>query len=308
MYAATTTLFAAAMHSHERYIVTLFVFCIYIIFTNSIQLRKKYYLLSYSIFWVIFNFAMKTAVLHIPFFMGTGGQKVGIDINQIIVNFKHAVTSIFWFNSGPEYLSGLPTAALPLEYILIAATCAALTIAIFLYGFFGAISAKENFMPPILLLMISIALLVPGLLQFRLEQRWLLASFCFLLLFLAWAARYAQSQSLISFLAVALMSASLILENRLIFSAERRFFLTDSARYAEDALSLIDGRTTPIVLDGLAPSLCQWVLADGLFFRMYQGQKREIYCIGPSWAPPSPPPDTAEHVVYSQGGFHNKSN
>lgn len=295
-----------AAYTHERYLVALPVMALYLWAAGGLKLADRIGGTLCIIFLIAFNVIAKVFVLKIEFFLGTGGQNIGFNIGVLLQNVLEALSSAVWFNYGPQYLVGVTTLSLPLIFVILAGACAAAIACLAVFGLVGAVIERANWVFPVFVMALAGALLVPAIALFRFEQRWLFTTFVLGLLFLAWCARHNISQVLIRLLLVILVCSALVVENRLAFAAERLFFLTGSMRVAEDARKLVDGTTGPIVIEGVDASVCGWVLSGGLFFRMYQGAKRDLYCVNSVGAYPSKPPDEAQRFTHSWGGFQAK--
>jgi hypothetical protein len=297
-------LLGLAAHAHERYLASVIAVGCALLFMPGIARRERIVLALEGAAIMLFNVLMKVWALGIPFFIGAGGRPMDFDLQRTIGQAVDAVLSWLWFNSGPGYLAGTSTIALGAPYVALAGlTCLAAAL-IAALGVRGALSARAGFWPVALLALCGAALVGPGVVSFRLEQRWLLTSFAMLLLLLAWASRFVRWRDLAVGLAVTIFAGSLVIDNRISIASERQFFVTSSMRLAEAALPLADGRQEPIVFEGLGPDLCSWILTDGQFFRMVRGQARTVYCVGPSWAYPQAPPERGTvRYTYGASGF-----
>lgn len=295
-----------AAYTHERYLAGLAVLIPYLWVTGGLTKNLRIACTAAVFIAILFNVIVKTFLLRIDFFVGTGGQNLTFNPGATITHIMEALSSAVWFNHGPDHLIGVTTLQLPLFYVYLAAIGAAAVSLIAILGIAGAVADRSDWVLPAFILALAGALLVPGVAVFRFEQRWLYSTFVLGLLFLAWCSSYIRYRPLLNGLLVALVCSALALETRLSFAGERTFFLTRAMRIAEDARVLLDGKSGPIVLEGAEASICGWVLSSGLFFRMYQGAKRDVYCVSPEGSYPGTPPPDAERFTHSWGGFQAK--
>lgn len=280
------------IHNHERYIViAAWLGVIFILLPNFRALPKKHLiaLLGACVALPIFYVTYKIAILHTPFFIGTGGKHLSFDFGRVLAHAKMAVLSVVGFNEGPEYLVGVRLASLPWypAWFLAATlvTIAAVSIGV---GVRGAIFNKmsgnwQAVLQLVLLGVLAGLLLIPAISTIRLEQRWLFAPFILMMFAVAWAVgqQRGKLKVLMTLLIVILAATSILLDSIFIKQFDEIFFIS-SARFAEivkrDIADEFPGQSSDIDLL-TNPDHCGWVLQSGGFFRIYGGKERKVNCV-----------------------------
>lgn len=193
--------FTMLIFTHERFITILGV---YFVLFLILGLKKKNILLFLlSTTPVILSFILKIFVLQIRALDGTGGTNIlqTFNISAFFQFFLSGWFYIFGVNAGPSYLNGISSEAVPQNIntlILIGNICLLLITV-----FFGILILKSkkilskkyinNF---ILFFSFILLTLVAGSVTFRLEMRWLYASFVGLLFLLAYIFRVILKQNI----------------------------------------------------------------------------------------------------------------
>ena len=184
------------MYTHERYIV-LFPFITMVLYLfpglRSMGQRRKFLFSLLAVGSILLNVLIKKVFFSMPFFVGTGGTNISFSFSSAFSFFTQAVLSIFQFNTGPEYLVGLPFSRLSdlgkTAVILLAFSLVSLFVA-YLTGIRKALIQKDRrpipkFILFLLLMGLFALLLAPAVVTIRLEQRWLQASFDLFILMIA---------------------------------------------------------------------------------------------------------------------------
>lgn len=279
---------SCAFFTHERYLPCLLVLIALVFLPpiRDLKVSTRAYLFAAPIVAILTNSLYKTVVLHVPFFVGTGGTRIGIDITQVTKNAADAAASIVGFNVGDEYLVGVRIDQLQsLWPWLLAAALACGFLATLFIGLYQAIRSR-NFAQVWTIAILALAagvLLGPPVLTIRFEQRWGLAPYAVVLLATAWAIGASSGiarRVTVTIAAVSLCSA-LVLETFYRDGFKNIFFVM-SAQIADiaarDLTSPKVPADTPIILI-MEPSLCNWILHSGSFFKIYGGRARELECI-----------------------------
>ncbi len=282
-----------ALNTHERYIVLMPWLIGTIFLLSNIRLlswTRKIVLISATIIALLANVLFKKIVLHVPFFVGTGGSLISIDPHSILSLATQAVFSIFGFNFGPEYLTGIQIFSLHWfpAWILAAALalCWLYTFTKGLYfaqhGYSKIYSIWKSFRWPFLLIALIVLLLLPPVLTTHLEQRWLVEPFILILLLFVWAVDLINHRSQVLAIGLTLViGLSSITLDSIIAQHFGGIFFEASSRFSDavkhDIVDKYPTQKTPIAFIA-NKAYCHWVLQNGEFFRVYGGTSRKIYC------------------------------
>ncbi len=90
------------MYTHERYIVLFPFLVLALLFypgLRALSRKRRYFFMLAAIGSVLLNVVLKKYVCHIPFFMGTGGSRLGFSLSPVISFFAEAALSICQINS-----------------------------------------------------------------------------------------------------------------------------------------------------------------------------------------------------------------
>lgn len=284
---------ALTLHIHERYIVLYpwLIACFWALsMTGKLKQRDLHLAVLALILIGAANYVVRTQLLHLPYFMGTGGQQIQVNAQTITKHLTQAVASLLGFNRGPEHLAAVNLHELSRTPRICAGIFALVAIVLPLRQLW--INAKQPHLLrsqlwPILFLMLIGFLLLPAVTTIRLEQRWLLAPQACLLFILANACGSAKMvhtrRNYIGAVTIALM-ATLILDTHVSNRFDRMFFVY-SAKTAESVKAQMSARHlppvgSPLVLD-LRLEHCKWTLGNGSFFEIYGNGARPLACTQP---------------------------
>lgn len=281
-----------ATFAHERFIVVPVWLALALYFITSAATfprARKWALILVSAFIPVFYIAYKQVVLGTTFLIGTGGTHLAFVPSQTVENGLQALSSLFGFNSGPNYLIGTPVVA-GSEMSRLALLFTSLWVFTFIVGVYYAAKKepasdgqpKYKMLWAILILLLAGFLIAPALLTIRLEQRWIFASFVLGMLIPAWAVGNARSlgRKLLSAAVVLLSLTSIMLDGDIMKSYGNVFFVS-SANFAEAVkrdVADVSSRQKGAAAFLANPSHCDWTLLNGEFFRLYEGTSRPIYC------------------------------
>ncbi len=228
---------ALCIYTHERYVVVIpwLVFILFYSHANKSRTFKYRCSLALACLMVLgSNLIIKVLLLHIPFFVGTGGYNITIDIPMILTHTHEALLSLVGFNDGPAYLIGnsisinpfatgnpfflwFMAAVFSLSFVyvnaraMMASTTSIRHILIYQLGFFSLISL----------------LLMPPILTIRVEGRWEYAPFALILL--SFASAYGLLTGIlkknIGVICIIASIAILIIDNRISQSFDRIYMV-----------------------------------------------------------------------------------
>jgi len=283
-----------AIHTYELYIVIAPVVALAVWLSPGLRGRGilRYATVLAALTPAIFNVLYKVLILHIPFFVGTGGTHMGLAVGRAVAQLAHATASIGGFNIGPEYLVGQSVSRYSALDWVLASTVSVLWIVVLVCGLAGTKPTSRaeattytgrSFYPLMFIAVLWFLLLVPPVMTIRVEQRWLFGPFALLLLMAAWAAGQTRRtmRKLATVCVLGLCGASIVLDSQLA-QHFGQIYMISSAKFAESArrdIADVDpGSHYPVLL--FANSVdCNWVLQKGSFFSIYDSGKREVKCV-----------------------------
>jgi hypothetical protein len=182
-----------SLYTHERYIVLLPFLLLVLIATatfKKVKQKRSGLITALIIGSILLNVFVKKYVFGMSYFVGTGGVHIDFSFNTAFSFLKDAVLSIFLFNTGPEYLVGISFSSLSSFYKLLT-VLTWLFVVFLLIRFFRKELVHQTQQQKLIsrgitdLLLLGILfflLLAPAIVTFRLEHRWLQASFSVLVL------------------------------------------------------------------------------------------------------------------------------
>lgn len=270
----------ACFHTHERYIVLVVGVGALAVLWRGLAMKDRAWPLIILAAGIIFNIVMKKIIIGAPFFVGTGGTLYTFNLLETLSHLKNAVASIFGFNMGPRYLTGAQVWELDGTPAQLFATMIVISA---MFALWWVKKDRARLVVAVGIIFWAGLLLIPPIATIRFEQRWALAPFVVLLLVLAaglGATRPPVRKFAVTIMAVCLCSS--IFLDRIYAQHFDDIFFVHSAREADFAKRQLVAPATPpgqsLTLEG-GPSLCQWVLLQGLFFQQYEGVKRQLTCV-----------------------------
>jgi hypothetical protein len=283
---------AITLHIHERYVVMLpwLTMCLYIAPLRKGMPTSSRIWFNVSIALIVFgNYVMRSLVLHLPYFMGTGRQQIKTNYNLIWTHLSQGVSSLFGINKGPEYLVAAPIENLPHNatiYAIVFSTIFSIMLIREIIANYGNIEKSQSFTQYLLLATLAGILLVPAIATIRIEQRWLLAPQACLLLILSKACHKGGPNigqyKIILFMVAA--SALVALDTSISKRFDQIFFVY-SAQVAKSVRADIKSGNIPNDQSPLNMNLpaehCLWTLDEGQFFRIYGSGQRVVSCTRP---------------------------
>lgn len=284
---------ALVLHVHERYIVLYpwLIICFWALSNRGKLKQINFHLATLSLIMIgAGNYIIRTKILHLPYFMGTGGQQIQIDADMVMKHLTQALASLLGFNHGPEYLAAIDLDDLPLTPRVYAAIFALTAIAIPLRHIYVDVKQSKSIrgqLWPILFVLLICFFLLPAISTVRLEQRWLLAPQACLIFIMADACGSTpiKPENLFRVGAVTIALLSVLILDTYISTRFDRLFFVYSARTAESVKSQLDKGllltgTSRLVLD-LREEHCRWTLGNGSFFEIYSSGARQLTCTKP---------------------------
>ena len=288
-----------AMYTHERYIVIMpfiFFFVILMPTLKNLSKRDKLIFAGAAIASVLLNIIIKKYFLAMPFFMGTGGESIEFSLSRAANFFKEAFLSLFLVNSGPEYLTGIQFSSISKFYkalSLLAGLVTLVAVVRFIINeaklsSFRRRQLSTGFTLSLLLGGLFFLFLLPAVITIRIEQRWLQASFCLLILLLGIAfSKIRFGSNLIRGFSISLFTLVFLAADRNYLSnGAARFYFKDSENTARLCKNALDDGTISqfskkvyIVLNDNTPNVeagLRWSLGEGYFFELYGGRNKQV--------------------------------
>ncbi len=288
--------------THERYIVLFPFILVVALFSAARQMltnRQKALATILIVVSVLLNVAIKKYVYATPFFVGTGGTNITFSLTSAFTFLADAVMSIAQINSKPEYLTGLPFAALatPEKAIILSLLCGILPI---FFAYLWRVRKvfelndepeKNRFFIFLILGLLFALCLLPAIVTIRLEQRWLQASFCIFILMVTIAlCSLLPRMNALKGVAFACSAAFFLWPNYYYLKNGANNLYMKSAENSAALLAnaikngSIHQNTNTIYLlekkkDENANNALNWAIADGYLFNFYQGKSKKIIYI-----------------------------
>lgn len=284
-----------SIYTHERYLVLLPFLLVSLVVPHFVLLSNTQKSISGSliILSAVANFFIKQVILHISFFVGTGHTNISFDPTRSLQYFGNAVADLFQFNSGPDYLSGLPYAHLDVFYQILPIITSA--IVIFTIGSLLLKSSTHTNLDHkrktayiiIALLLLALLSLGPAVATIRLEQRWLQASFALLMVVLAaGAAELVNKRPRLEAVVFVFVAISLLCEGHYLDAGVRNMYISNSVHKAVIYKKAIDNNTIQanskrlyildVKNDTNSQNETRWVLQDSAFFDYYSTGSKQI--------------------------------
>ena len=281
-----------AVYTHERYIVVLpwLALIFFLSKSNKKSSAPSRYVLILTCLGIVgSNYFIKSSLLHIPFFVGTGGTHMTIDYHMITRHVHEAFFSIFGFNTGPGYLIGTTVSINPYApgAGLFPWSMATLFSLSFFYVticsmVFSVIPIRNNLCTLLGAIILICLLFLPPIFTIRVEGRWEYAPFAIVLLIFAWCYGLPKriSNQTIGIVCVVASIALIFLDNAISNSFNANYMI-GSARIGEairkDIISsLISFKSNELILETPDKTCCDIVTTTRLY-ELYN-KKPNIYC------------------------------
>jgi len=288
-----------SMYTHERYIVLLpFIILLVLLYPalRQISVKQRAWIIAWCLGSIVLNVVLKKQLFNMSFFMGTASTGMEFSLPSAMHFLTEGILSIFQFNTGPEFLTGITFTALPvLEKLLVLLVFAGVITTLFFY--IRSIQRSGIIMQGrpagsgwliVSLIVLFGFFLVPAVLTIRLEQRWLQASWSiFMLLFIiAFTGIPFRSVSAKNGLSVLFCLLVLWVDGNYLKRGGDYIYLNYSekaARQFETAIQqgIIKPATSKIYIwekhrDSNTENAIRWDLGDGYFFNFYQQHPKKL--------------------------------
>ena len=287
------------IYTHERYIVFfIFLLCaLPVPALSRLKIAQKLKLAAIILASVGINYFIKQQIYHISFFVGTGNTHIDLSPLSAAGYLKDALLDMFQFNTGPEYLSGLPYPRLTTFHKslpIITSLYILLTIAVYLAikrtkkpQYIGTANSGYVVLALFGLLLLTVG---PAIVTIRLEQRWLQAAFAVLLIIVAACVSSVSFNKIVSYTGLfTFVSVFLLSERNYLVTGVPDIYLSSSVRKATLYKRAIDNK----IIDPAAKCLVivdnshnanskaelKWVLQNGAFFDFYETSIRNIQLV-----------------------------
>lgn len=288
-----------SMYTHERYISIFPFFLLLIWFLpqfRRILIRNKIIISFLSIGSVLLNFFIKTSILSMPFFTGSGNIPIEFSVSSVSKFLWLAIASVFQYSIGPEYVSGLQFESLPAFYKALVGLIIIITliiIGLFIWRIAQAFLKREKQYPFntalfILLPALWLLCLVPVVLQVRIELRWLQAPLVvMILMFVIALTSMVGSNNNRKYIICFLFGIAFLLTNYYYVSrGSKNLYYTTSATIANAFDKAVRDSIIPLKSDKLyiwekqrnqqREGEINWSLVNGYFFSQYNGVAKNV--------------------------------
>lgn len=288
-----------AFYTHERYIVVVPWLALLFLLTSykkPISLNYRFFMAFICIATLGLNYLVKVVFLQIPFFVGTGGTHMSIDLSNILLHIKEAYYSIVGFNHGPGYLIGITIPLNPIKHNLnVLPTLMALIFSssLLLVNILAVYTTMEGRKKAIYFLLsgtILIALLfLPPIFTIRVEGRWEYAPFMLLLLSFAWSYGLTKtiSNTLMGIVCIIASFASIALDTHIskhfgITNWWNGIYMVYEAKISNALLRdvvprFIDNQSSNEIIILADKSICD-TLISLKYFEFYANKKALLFC------------------------------
>ena len=238
-----------------------------------------------------FDMVYKVFVADVALLMGTGGQRIDVNLGRIADFLGDGVSSLLGVNSGPDYLIGVRFEALPShgKWVFLAMFLAPMIVSVGLslrWAWLrrsGLSSGWRAHYEWLSLGVLMAAMLAPGVITIRLEQRWLLAPFIILVVIFAERAAFAAAlwrPGVRAAFGLSVAIGSLGLDTLYANGFSQVFFVT-AGRFAThvktDVVEAGRGAGEHLVFV-TSPDNCNWALLGGRFFEIYGRGRKVVMC------------------------------
>lgn len=286
---------ALSMYTHERYIVVLPWLAAVLFFSSSTDknttLTSRCTVVFFCIALLVSNIIIKYFILHIHFFVGTGGYNISIDYPMIMAHIHEAFFSILGFNTGPAYLIGNAMDINPFALgndllIYLMATIFSLSVlAINTWSMMMDKNKNQDQRFYVLgFISLIILLLLPPILTIRVEGRWEYAPFALILLSLARGYGLSTQRGSKHSIAACCWVASIaimLVDNHIITQSFDRIYMVGWAKFGNaiktDMIPAFSKQSSNDMLLLADPEACGTVKINRLF-ELYTQRKPIIYC------------------------------
>lgn len=204
--------------THERYIVLVAVYIIFILFCNFLNFKSKIIYSLISTIPFIFNYAFKSLILGAMFFEGTGGQQIKLNFKQVLSFVFQSVMSILGINYGPNYLNGYNFLQYSqVEKMFSLASFGLIILTLLAFIFFNIIKEKNQRVKEIARFIIALALagalIISYSVTIRVEMRWVFAPYVVFIIFFLYVINKLKFIAVIKYLTLAIICGVTLVNN-----------------------------------------------------------------------------------------------
>jgi hypothetical protein len=260
-------------------------FLVFAIILAPIKFRARYHRFALTVVPVIllmFNYLLKTFVLHINFFQGTGGVPIAFDYHQFFHFMGTGFANMLGLNVGPNYLSGLDISNAGITgYIIGGIFTVLITILIAAYIYNRFPSVRKSHLSEGKYIFLFFALFVPLLasasITFRQEYRWLYAPYVIVIFGIAYLSSKISSRKWLNFaLIFCILISAVSIDNFYRGYLDNVFFMGWLKTGADVKSNIIDkyGSVLPqkeLFFISDSKDRENWSFMDSTFFKFYTG-------------------------------------
>lgn len=298
------------IYTHERYI-SVFILIFLLVFSKKLKSLgqwKRALIAALAILSPLLNIYIKEHVFGLSFLMSTSNTETHFSFFPALSFFMESVTAIFQINTGPDYVDGISYSALPsvnkAAILLIVFSILAVLITYFVAALKSIISyvlskfivhsslkkvgSASNIALAISLCILFLLAISTCIFTVRVEQRWLMAPLCILIVLIAIAYKNTSNKNVyLKYSILTLLIGAMIWVNYSYLNLGiNNFFMrsaeNDASRFGEatrknvihissNKLYLWDSHQDPNYEAGLL-----WAIGHGYFFKFYFDSGKQI--------------------------------
>ena len=272
--------------THERYVVVGgFLVAAILLAPINFKLRwSRFVLAAIPLMILLFSYYLKTSILHIRFFEGTGGQPITFDYSQIFYFMFTGFVNMLGFNVGPSYLSGLHIFETGITGFVLGGILSIFILVLIV--FYINYQRRANKKIPLvavrdifLFLVLFVLLLASASITFRQEYRWLYAPYTVVIFGIAYLSARISPVKWLRYLLITCILLSAVMVDTYYRSYLDNISFIDSMKIADSAkCNIIDkygsnlSQKSIFLVGANRSSIKSWVLKDNTFFRFYSGE------------------------------------
>jgi peptidoglycan/LPS O-acetylase OafA/YrhL len=293
------------MYTHERYIMLIPFAILLILFYPGLRffsLKQKAILSFIGIASIVLNIVIKKYGFSLPFLYGTGGQTISPSFSSIFTFLTEGLLSICQVNYGPEYLIGIKFTALPgfdKLLVLLLLGCFVTIFVLYIRNVWKAFALKQKEEIAFFTIFLSLGVLfflflAPAVVNIRLEQRWLQASFSIFILMIGLALSRIPVKNVMyrNWALLLFVLAFIKVEFSYLKNGHQHIYLTTASNISNSFKQAIDNGVIKPESSRLyiwdkkrdeGSEVSNWALQNGFFFKLYQNKNKEIVFIDPTY-------------------------
>jgi hypothetical protein len=272
--------------THERYVV-VGGFLVAAILLSPINFKLRWYrfvLAAVPVMILLFNYYLKTAILHIRFFEGVGSQPLTFDWHQIIMFMCMGLGNMVGFNVGPSYLSGLSIFEVGVTGFVLGGILSSFIIVLIV--FYINYQRRNKKIPLVavrdifLILVLFVLLLASASVTFRQEYRWLYAPYTVVIFGIAYVSARISPVKWLRYLLITCILLSAVVVDTYYHNYLGNIYFAGSMKITYSAkCNIIDkygsnlSQNSIFIIGLVSPfeEIKTWAFWDSAFFRFYTG-------------------------------------